>query len=180
MSRSQEVAELFMQARSKIFVSDEEIIDRVPTESKERARRLSRKVAAARTTQNHLKSYRNQVNFEYWQTRCEAEQSTDATDARQFLYDAEDLFKKTKLEEAKENYKKAWELWFAILVKYPILRDDISSDTLKGGMTGFMETLAQLGEEPDEDFLRKWEWIISSKDPNQPAGGDYAPTGSSN
>jgi len=169
-----------MKSRAKIFVSDEEITERVPTESKERARRISRKLAAARTMMSHLQNYRNQVNFEYWQTRCEAEQTSDATNARQFLYDAELLFKKTKLEEAKENYEKAWNLWYDIILRYPILRDDLSSDTLKGGMTGFMETLAQLGEEPSEEFLRKWEWIMKAKDPNQPAGGDYAPTGSSN
>lgn len=72
--------------------------------------------------------YRNQMNYEYWQVRCEAEQDDLMLAARRLLYDAKELYEESDLDGEIAKYEQAFEKWRAVYDKYPILVDDVSSD----------------------------------------------------
>lgn len=72
--------------------------------------------------------YRNQMNYDYWQLRCEAEQDDFMIEARRLLYDAKQLYEESDLDGEIAKYRQAFAKWRDVYDKYPKLVDDVSSD----------------------------------------------------
>lgn len=77
-------------------------------------------------------SYRNQTNYEYWETLCRAEQEDRTIQARRLLYEAEQANADADLDLAIEKYEQSFVLWAEIFDDYPVLLlDDLADDLLK-------------------------------------------------
>jgi hypothetical protein len=118
-------------------------------------------------------SYRNQVNFAYWRTRCEAEQTDEATSARENIFQAVKEYENARLEQAKGHFEKGWELWAQIIDGYPALRDDLSSHDMRRWMELYLATLSHLGEELPADF--KLQWLVDRMSQPEPRSQDFIP-----
>lgn len=69
--------------------------------------------------------YRDIVNFDYWNTRCQSEQSDAALRAHQYQTSARQAFEvDAALGKAQEDYARCLENWRLVLEAYPLLADD--------------------------------------------------------
>lgn len=163
----------FMEIQSRLIVSDDDIVRRVPSDRRVDAERIARKLAAARTHLDRIDRYRNQVNFVYWKTRCEAEQTETATTARELMFQARRHWDRGNLEKTKEDLDKAWDLWAQLFEQFPNLKEDLAATDLKSSMELYHMTLGQLGEELSPGFKLKWLFDAISRP--EPRSQDYGP-----
>ncbi len=166
---SQKEFTLSLEVAQKLRVSDMDLAENAPTEKRDRAIRVALKLAQAEQHKYRIERYREQVNYDYWHTRCEAEQTDTAADARENLYLAKQFLDDARLEEAKKHYDIAWDLWYELFQKFPDLQDDLSADDLKRPAQSYMAMLGQLGEELPADFKLRW-LIEQATIPGAPAG----------
>ncbi len=139
-------------AREAVKVTHEEIAAEVAAKDREKAEALVARLREAETMSYRTAHYRGIVNYEYWETRCEAEQTQTAIDARKYVYDAQEAQQQAALETARELYEKAWVEWRKIFDKYPRLMDDVSADDLIKSIQRYDRLLQQLDEETPADF----------------------------
>ena len=165
--------------RKKLEISEQDLAEYLPTDLKERGARIARKLAGATLLMDRIHRYRDQVNFEYWKTRCLAEQSELATRAREYLFEAQRDREAARLEEARDNFMAAWDLWYEIFELYPSLRVDLSGHDLEKPMEQYKEVLGQLGEDVPRDF--KLRWMLENRydqgASNRDAALEASPTG---
>jgi hypothetical protein len=149
------------EIRRKMEITEQDIAEYLPTDLRDRGARIARKLSAARLLMDRIHRYRDQVNFEYWRTRCEAEQTETATRAREYLFEAQLDRESARLEEARDNFMAAWDLWHEIFEQFPLLKDDLSSQDLEKPIEQYKEVLSQLGEEVPRDF--KLHWMLEDR-----------------
>jgi len=93
---------------------------------------LATRVREANEYVSHVEAYRNQVNYQYWETRAIAEQRDVTVAARRQMFEADALLQEAKLDEAITKYDEAWANWYQVFRRYPVLMtDDIASDVIK-------------------------------------------------
>ncbi|GIW91019.1 MAG: IRE (iron responsive element) [Pirellulaceae bacterium] len=162
-----------MEIEARMRISDEDICRRVPSDKRVDAERITRKLTSARTLLDRIDRYRNQVNFVYWKTRCEAEQTDMALQARQLMYQARRDWDRGNLEKTKEDLDQAWDLWAQLFEQYPNLKEDLAATDLKRSMELYRLTLSQLGEELPVNF--KLKWLFDAISQQEPVTQDYVP-----
>ncbi len=109
-----------------------EIAEACPKEVREKALELATKLKNADEFISHLNSYRQQVNYEYWETRAQSEQHPTTLAARQQMYAGDKLLQEAKLDEALIQYDKAWVNWAKVFRRFPsLIADDVSGDIMK-------------------------------------------------
>ena len=96
---------------------------------------------------------REMINYDYWLKRCEMEQMTLAITARKTVQEADDLFAKARLEEARKLYEIAWVDWRKIFDKYPSMITRDTGQNLESSISNYMELLQKFDEELPEDFI---------------------------
>jgi hypothetical protein len=121
-----------------------EIAEAAPAENRREARRQLREFEEASTMASRIDNYRNVVNFKYWKTRCEVEQSDTAIAARQAVADAEKAYENGNIDGAKEKYEEAWKLWAKVYDKYPEMMEDIEAEDLIESIRKYHSVLTQL------------------------------------
>jgi hypothetical protein len=151
--RTAKQAGLAEQAEQKLRVFNTEVADAAPAESRDRARRLAGLIAERKWHKTVIGRYRDIVNFVYWRTRCEAEQTQYALNARKHVYQADRAFDNTDLVPAKEHYEKAWENWDKIFQMYPLLLEDVSAEDVVDKVENYRQCLIQLGEPFPDPFI---------------------------
>jgi hypothetical protein len=146
-------ADLFGRAQQKMHITHQEVAERAPAPVRKEALIVAAELQQAELMADRIRHYRATVNYDYWQTRCEAEASETAISAREHLYEAGQLYEQailesytTKVKEiqpdgteverdvrrdgARELYEKAWDEWGKVFDKYPVLLQDIPSPEL--------------------------------------------------
>jgi hypothetical protein len=146
-------ADLFGRAQQKMHITHQEVAERAPAPVRKEALIVAAELQQAELMTDRIRHYRATVNYDYWQTRCEAEASETAISAREHLYEAGQLYEQailesytTKVKEiqpdgteverdvrrdgARELYEKAWDEWGKVFDKYPVLLQDIPSPEL--------------------------------------------------
>lgn len=125
--RTTEEHSLAKIARSEFTkVTDEFIIQQGNDPSKERqAYRLVAEIKLAEQRWNTCQKYRSTSNYDYWHARSKSESSDAALKARQSLFEAEGLYKKTMMVEAIEKYEDSFKNFATVLNKYDVLQDDL-------------------------------------------------------
>ena len=73
------------------------------------------KIEADRTQAHYTKMERDKVNFVFWRTRAEAEQSDDCIAARKALNDGDEAFAKGDQIRAVPYYERGMKLWRKVL-----------------------------------------------------------------
>jgi hypothetical protein len=138
------------EASRILKIDPAEIAKQVAPEKQLKAIEKANLVSQAQTRIEHIDSYRNQINFGYWEARCVAEQEQDAITARTSMYKANELLDKGELESALEQYEIAWTSWFALFNHYPSMMIDDSADYVLEGIDRYRRLLE--GPDLPEDF----------------------------
>lgn len=151
-NRNREQRALAGEAARKIVPRVMQIAERSPREIRDRVLDLATQFETADTYLNHLESYRNQVNYEYWETRATAEQLDITLDARRATFEADQLISQAKADLALEKYEVAWKNWAKVFARYPVfMTDEVAIDVMKS----IRRYKSLLDSEPPEDFPLK-------------------------
>jgi hypothetical protein len=152
----QDMSDGEMQARSraqeKLNVTNADVAEEVPEELRAKARYYATRAAEVGVQVERIDSYRSIVNYEYWRTRCEVEQSKITADARRFMRKADELGATGDPEGAREQYEKAWDEWVKVFEKYPELVHDVMAEDLNEVISRYKLVLDQLDEEFPKQF----------------------------
>ena len=111
------------------------------------ARRFAKQAFDAEGAAEVIERERHVVNFDYWMTRCESEQSDITASARRHLYDADKFFEETDLEQARREYELAWQDWAEVYRRHPILMDDVEAEENYDAIRRYRRLLGQLDEQ---------------------------------
>jgi len=162
--RTNEQAALAAAVERKLEVSYDEILERAPQDVKEEGARLTIQLSDLQRRASFIRSYRNIVNYEYWATRCEAEQTETMVNARRDVHHAAELYDKAILTKytdpvtgeeklgAKEVYERAWKGWAEIFKRYPVMLDNPETEDLLVHIKDYRDLLGQLEQDLPDDF----------------------------
>lgn len=144
------------QAEAKLFVSHQEVADRVKGAKAEEAKKLADEIDHLDRMARAIDRDRGTINFHYWQTRCRMEVTDSALEGRRLLYQAKQLYDDAALPEAREAYERGFVEWDKTLKAFPeMVEDSIGSDDLIDSIKGYSKTLKQLDAPFPEDFILK-------------------------
>ncbi|MCA9199939.1 MAG: hypothetical protein KDA87_20510 [Planctomycetales bacterium] len=151
--RSEEQIELAFKAEDKIKIEYDEAAKAAPPRIRRTALRMARKLMENEQKLQATTSYQEQVNFLYWQLRCEIEQTETATNARRYIYEADQAYEQAALDTMKEKYELAWQEWAKIFQEHPVLIEAPEAEDLYDAITRYQWVLGQLDEPwPPADF----------------------------
>ncbi len=122
-----------------------EIAKATPDGLRVEALQFAKRLATAQSKISHIEIYRNQINYAYWEARCEAEQIDDAILARTSMFEANQLLDKGELDSALEKYDIAWKAWSDLFNKFPAMMIDDAADEVLASV----ERYRQLIDLPD-------------------------------
>jgi len=145
--RTPEEAGMVYQAEYEISVTDREVFDKAPREKRPEIRPLFEELENDQAVANSISRNRQIVNFEYWRTRCDAERTKLALDARRNVYEADRLFASgEKFNEARKQYEAAWDAWAQVFKDHPPLMDNAEAQDLIESIGRYRDLLNQLDE----------------------------------
>ncbi len=148
-----EEAELARNAMAKITPSPLLLCQRFPREKRAEATRLANELKEKNEFAMHIDRSREMVNFRYWETRGEMEQTATAVAARRQIFEAERYLTDANLRKAVESYNVAWKNWDKLLRRYPTMLHEESADDLLRSITRYAESAdVSIGE----DFPLFW------------------------
>jgi hypothetical protein len=151
--RTPEEAGMAYQAEYEVNVTDREVFDKAPREKRPEIRPLLEELENDQAVASSIARNRQIVNFEYWRTRCDAERTKLALDARRNVYEADRLFASgEKFNEARKQYEAAWEAWAQIFKDHPPLMDNAEAQDLIESIGRYRDLLNQLDEKFPVDF----------------------------
>jgi hypothetical protein len=161
-NRSPADHQLVTSAESKQIVTHKAVADAAPAAAQEEAQVVAFQLGEMEKKVGYIESYRQIVNFEYWRTRCEVEQTESALDGRRLIREAKKAFyEETDLEGARKLYEKAFDNWAALyerneqLTNKEELMNDETSDTVFEAAESYRDLLVQLNEPFPKDFKLK-------------------------
>jgi hypothetical protein len=138
--------DLGLAAVEKAEVTHEDVAARAPAELRTEVRRLVSKIHEAEDHSRTIRRYRDVVNYQYWRTRCEVEQTDRAIQARRYLFEADQAYEKADLLGARDKYEEAWKRWSIIHRNHPELADDVTADDLVDAIQRYRLLLGQMDE----------------------------------
>jgi len=151
--RTSEEYGLAYQAEYEIRVTDREVFDKAPRDSRAAMRTILEQLENDEYVAGAIARNRQIVNFEYWRTRCDAERTKLALDARRNVYEADRLFASgEKFNEARKQYEEAWTAWAQIFKEHPPLMDNAEAQDLIESIGRYRDLLNQLDEKFPADF----------------------------
>lgn len=142
-----------LDAVAAVAVTHEEAAKRAPPTVRDRAVKLAARLRDQETLATRIGHYRGIINYEYWQTRCDAEQTETAVAAREFLYKARKFHDATELENACDMYEQAWRKWKTLFDQFPTLMDDVTADETVEAVKRYQRLLEQLDRKLPQDFV---------------------------
>lgn len=175
VDRTQEEANLANNAQEKISVTWQEVALRVPGERRAEARKLADDLADLKEKTNTIDTYRDIVNFYYWQARCEAEPTDACVAARELLYKAGKAYANGELFEARDLYEKSFAQWRKVLDHAPVLSDStVMADDLVDEIDVYKKLLGKIGQKFPAKFALQDMIDLKEK---MHGGGRFAPKG---
>ncbi len=157
----------------KLIVTDLEVAEAMPEELLPKARSFAIRSAEADVYVERISSYSSIVNYEYWATRCEVEQSKVTADARRYMMLADQEAAIANPEGARDYYVKAWDEWAKVFEQYPMLIHDTMAEDLHDVILRYKAVLDQLDEEFPKDF--KLQMLLDEYEKNNAATLAAAP-----
>jgi len=147
----------YSEGQRVLTLNNDVIADQADAGDRKRAWEVATELSRYETRATFIKRYQDVINFEYWKTRAEIEQTLHAIRARKYLYDANKAFRdKNDLNLSRELYDNAWDLWAVIFDVHPELLDDTTAEDLMESINSYIELLDQRDEQNlDENGLPK-------------------------
>lgn len=152
----------YSRAYSKLTVSDLDLADAMPSDLRAQARYYAMQATETAVLSDRVSAYATVVNYDYWKTRCEVEQSKVTADARRYMMFADQAAERGDPEGARAEYEKAWTEWAQIFTQYPQLINDTMADDLNEVIFRYKLVLDQLDEEFPRDF--KLQMLMNQDD----------------
>ena len=161
--------ELAAQAAGKIRVTHGEVARQASPQNRRKAMTFGKRAVETKAIADAIDNYRTTVNYDYWRTRCEAEQTDTMIEARKSVYEAKDEYARTRLVAAREKFERAWDLWAQIYDQYPILLQDPTAEDNAEAIQTYAELLGQDEEDfPPPDFKLQRLLDMHSQPPSRP------------
>jgi hypothetical protein len=130
-----------------------EMAERAPPDLKNQVDRLVSQGELAQAFADAIFNYRDQVNYDYWELRCEVEQQDTAIAARRNVFEGDQAYESSDLDTMRVKYEAAWDEWATIFEKYPTLMEDTTAEDLMISLRRYAWLLNQLDEPfPPADF----------------------------
>ena len=154
--RNDEQRNIAREVNRKLKVTHQDVADRIGQLFPDKARQANRAAASALNSEQlavYARRYRSVVNFDYWRTRAEFEQTSDALTARSSVYEGDRQRNKAFLEDAKRLYEEGFARWQAVFEAFPeVLEDSLTGDDVLEVIGHYRDVLGELDEEFPEDF----------------------------
>jgi hypothetical protein len=167
--RNEDQRNLVSEGEASLFVSLEEVAERTAEKNPEKAGQISKlanRIAEVNDRVFLINNNRQVSNYEYWKTRTDFEQTSDALRARELAYAAKQAFKEdADLLKARQLFEQSFELWAKVFETYPTLADDSTTGSdIVDYVEQYAEVLEQLDlklsdDEVDQKFPL-WEILI--------------------
>ncbi len=153
--RDPEEGQLASNAEIKAKVTWEEVALRAPDDKRTQAREIAAEIADLEQKINTIDTYRDIVNYNYWNERCKVEPTEACLEARELMHRAGQAYRAADLAKAKELYETAFKKWDEVLKGSPILRtNSIMADDLVEEIKKYQKLLGQFtGEDLPKDFI---------------------------
>ncbi len=138
------------QASSVLTIDPRDVVTKLSADKQVKGFQIAEKIRIAKEYIQHVEIYRNQINYAYWKSRCDAEQEDSAITARTNMYAANELLDKGELDAALKKYDTAWNAWNDLFNKFPSMMIDDAADEV----TAAIDRYRRLLETPDlpKDF----------------------------
>jgi hypothetical protein len=166
-----EESEKHYQLQEKLKVTDREVADRVvrdvPANERE-ALQLANDIERTDQQLQYTLNYKRDANYDYWQTRADFEQTTNALEARRLMYEAKRKMDfDADTEKAKALYDEGFARWRAVIDEFPSILDDeaMTGEDLVEYIKDYRDVLTQREETIPDDFPL-WE-VIENFDTEQ-------------
>jgi hypothetical protein len=158
-----EQAEQRYKLEPELEVTDREVAERIAREQPENAKQALQLASDLERQEIRLRytiNYKRDANFDYWQTRADFEQTRNALDAREAMYNARKAFENADLLQAKRLYEEGFAKWRLVIDQFPSILDAeaTTGDDLIEYIKHYRDVLDQLDETIGEDFPL-WEVI---------------------
>lgn len=122
--RTEKQHQLAGEAERKLRVTYAEVAERLSGDQRSLCLELSKRLADEQEAANRVLRYRTIVNFEYWRRRAQVEQSSQALEARQLVFEGGGAFGEADLQKARQLYEAGLAKWREVLDMFPGLIDD--------------------------------------------------------
>jgi hypothetical protein len=156
-------AEQLYSINEKVIVTDRDVAQRIaerePAKENE-ALRMASDLERQELQLRYTVNYKRDANYDYWQTRADFEQTADALEAREKMFEAKKARQEADVITAKRLYEEGFAKWRQVIDKFPAVLNDewnVGEDILEF-VKGYRAVLDQLEETIDEDFPL-WEVI---------------------
>jgi len=161
------------QAEAGLIVTPLEIAAKASAENQARARNVAERVLEHQNVHvSHTDAYRNQVNYGYWQLRCDMEQTETAVEARRYMYEAEKFIDAADPDGAKRSFEASFDRWAVLLEQFPKLQDELTFIELGANIAKYNQVLGQLDQKMPRDFKLKAVWERHTRVNNLPREAD--------
>ena len=145
------------QARTVLAIEPRDVVSKLPKDKQVKGFQIAEKIRIAKEYIQHIEIYRNQINFAYWKTRCDAEQEDSAITARTNMYAANELLDKGELDTALQRYETAWVAWNDLFNKFPSMMIDDAAEDVASAIDRYrrlLETPNLPNDFPLQSFLK--------------------------
>jgi hypothetical protein len=142
---------------ARTFVTDREVAERIVAEHPEKAKEVlivMRQLEDTDRVLRYTRSYKETSNFDFWQMRCDFEQTADAVAARQTLFGAHEAAQSADMRRAKQLYQEGFAKWRLVIDEFPELVEEavVFGDHIVLYTKRYREVLNQLGESLGETY----------------------------
>ncbi len=143
------------QAKSSMKVDAFSVARKMPSEKQFKALEMAQNMKILEERKDQIDRYRAQVNYSYWESRCEAEQDDSALAARTGMYEANKALDLGKLDEAIEKYEKAWSDWNTVFNRFPEMMIDEAADDVEKYIGLYLKPIEKDFDNLPENFALK-------------------------
>jgi hypothetical protein len=142
--RTQENYALYTSVMNRLTPTFQQIAAKLPPEQQAKLVKIATEMSTSEEFLKQVKSYRSQVNYDYWELRAKLEQKDEAIKARRLVYDADKLIDEADVKGAVDLYDEAWVYWDWIFNRYPSMMVEEMGDDVQ-------RALARYGKLVDEE-----------------------------
>jgi hypothetical protein len=174
----------------RMQITDRAVADRIAQEKPELAKQalqLAGDIQRTDTQYQYTQNYKRDANYDYWQTRADFEQTSNAIEARRLMHEAQRAVENdADLETAKRLYEEGFARWRAVANEFPTILDEdgMTGEDILDFIKKYRDVLGQLDQQIADDFPlwdviekfdREQEFTQELADRQRRASGQTAP-----
>jgi hypothetical protein len=142
----------------KMQFTDREVAERIARDKPEIEKQALQLVGELERTDTQLQytqNYKRDANYDYWQTRADFEQTTNAIEARRRMYEARKAWDEdVDAEKAIRLYEEGFAKWRLVLDQFPSLLDEegMTGEDILEFIKKYRDVLKQVEDRIGDDF----------------------------